>query len=251
MTTDDWAIPSLYGDAVADIYDPFTARSLSPDYAQESEFLAGRAAGGRVLELGVGTGRAALPLARHGLTVTGIEASRKMIDVLSSKDTAGQVTVVQGDFAEVGVDGNFELIYVTLNTFCQLITQEAQQRCLRNVALKLEPHGRFVIATWARGPRLEDDQVLKVWDITPHEVHLEASTWNSDSQVLSSQHIILSNGSVRLNPMVHRIVTVSELDLMANIAGLRLSERFAGWDETAFGPESKTHVSVYEPCIPD
>jgi SAM-dependent methyltransferase len=241
-----WTEPTLYGDAIADLYDDFTAKSISGSYENELDFLTRRIKGGPALELGVGTGRAAIPLAATGGRVVGIEASEAMIERLRSKDTSGTVDVRQGDFAEVKVEGLYSLIYVTLNTFCQLITQGDQLRCMRNVQSHLMENGLFVLATWARFPHLENDQVVKVWHITPDAVHLEASTWDNSTQQLTTQHIILSNGKVRINPMVNRLASPAEFDVMAALAGMRLRERYGGWDESPFGPQSTDHVSVYE-----
>jgi SAM-dependent methyltransferase len=236
--------PSTYGDEWAEIYDTRPgAAAVDPDML---DVLAGLARGGRALELGIGTGRVALPLRERGVDVHGIDASEAMVARLRAKPGGEAVPVMMGDFAEVGVDGTFSLVYVVANTFYALLTQEAQVRCFRNVARRLDPGGAFVIAAFVPDvTRFSRGKLVSPVRIERDHVELTVARHDPLTQQVASQHVVLTDGGVRLFPVTLRYVWLSELDLMAELAGLRLRHRWANWQREVFGPDSQHHVSVY------
>jgi SAM-dependent methyltransferase len=236
---------TTYGDRIADIYDELYEGML--DTESTVEFLAELAGKGPVLELAVGTGRVALPLAERGIEVHGIDSSDSMVERLRAKEGGDRIQVTMGDFAEVGVDGRFTLIYVVFNTLFALTSQEEQVRCFRNAAEHLEEEGHFVVEVFVpdlsrfdRGQRVSADRV------EVDRVVLEASLHDPVGQRVVSQHVVMSESSTRIVPVHIRYAWPSELDLMARLAGLRLKNRWGGWRREYFTAESARHVSVYE-----
>ncbi len=235
--------PASYGDRIADIYDEETR--VPPEPAVE--FLVPLAAGGRVLELGIGTGRIALPLAARGLEVHGVEASQAMVAKLRAKPGGQDVPVTIGDFAEVSVEGTFNLIFVAVSSIFALVTQEDQVRCFANVAAHLAPGGVFVVDAFVPDPALfTDEQRLATHRVDVEEVELIAGRHDRVAQRVSSAQIRLSEAGIRLYPMEIRYAWPTELDLMAQLAGLQLRERVGGWNREPFTDRSRAHVSVYE-----
>jgi hypothetical protein len=170
-----------------------------------------------------------------------------MVDQLRAKHGGDQMSVAIGDFADVGVDGAYRLIYVVWNTFFNLLTQDDQVRCFENVAAHLNDDGVFVIE--ASQPdylyRLRDHQYVNAEAIEVDEVRLDVARHDPVTQVLEESHVSLSAKGVRLNPIVTRYAWPSELDLMARIAGLRLKERWGGWDRRPYAAECTNVVSVF------
>jgi SAM-dependent methyltransferase len=210
-------------------------------------FLKQLAGGGPALELGIGTGRIALPLAAQGVRVDGIDISPAMIEQLREKPGGDKLTVTVGDFADVAAPGAYRLIYVVYNTLFNLLTQEDQVRCFENVAAHLTDDGCFVIETFTPTflYRLHDDQYVKAEAIEVEEVHLDLLRHDAAKQVIEESHVSLSSVGIRLNPVVQRYAWPSELDLMARIAGLRLKERWSNWRREPFSSASSMHISVY------
>ena len=208
------------------------------------ERLAGR---GPALELAVGTGRIALPLAARGIRVDGIDISPAMVAQLRAKPGGDQISVTIGDFADVPVPGTYRLIFVVWNTMFNLLTQEDQVRCFENVAAHLTDDGSFVIEAGVPGflYRLRNDQYVDAEAIGVDEVRLDVARHDPVKQLLVESHVSLSREGVRLNPIVTRYAWPSELDLMARIAGLRLHNRWGGWEQEPFNGTSRRHVSVY------
>ena len=209
------------------------------------DFLAKIAGGGHVLELGIGTGRIALPLARRGVPVHGIELSKAMVARLRAKPGGGDIGVTIGDFATTAVDGTFSVAYLVFNTIMNLTTQAAQVQCFRNVAAHLEPGGRFVIEVGV--PEL---QRLPPGDTT-RAFHVSETEWGIDeydvaNQGLTSHYLSIVDGGAERVSIPFRYVWPSELDLMAQLAGLRLRERWSGWQREPFTSDSRRHVSVWE-----
>jgi SAM-dependent methyltransferase len=234
-----------YGDWIAEDYDHLHVGRLDTDACVE--LLAGLAGEGPVLELGVGTGRVALPLAARGLQVHGIDVSEAMVERLRAKPGGETVRVTLGDFAEVPVTGTFRLVFVVFNTLFALPSQDDQVRCFARVAERLGDGGAFVVEAFVPDPaRLAQRQELTVDDIGLDHAGLTATHRDPIAQRIDSQYVVLTAGGVRLYPVSIRYTWPSELDLMARLAGLRLRERWAGWRREPFGADSTTHVSVYE-----
>jgi SAM-dependent methyltransferase len=217
------------------------------DEAETVAFLARLARGGPALELAIGTGRIALPLASLGVRVDGIDLSTAMVDRLRAKPGGAALTVAIGDFADVGVPGTYPLVYLVFNTFFNLLTQDDQVRCFANVAAHLADDGVFVVEAFTPGylHRLRDGQYVDAERIEVASVTFDAGRHDPVAQLLEETHVVLSPAGVRLFPIVCRYAWPSELDLMARLAGLRLHDRWAGWRGEAFGPDSRRHVSVY------
>jgi SAM-dependent methyltransferase len=210
-------------------------------------FLESVAGGGPALELAIGTGRIALPLAARGIRVDGVELSPAMVAGLRSKPGGEQIAVTVGDFADVPVPDTYRLIYVVWNTFFNLLTQDAQVRCFENVATHLSDDGSFVIEAFLPGYlyRLRDHQYVDAEAIEVGEVRLDVGRHDPVTQLLDESHVSLTREGVRVYPIVNRYAWPSEMDLMARIAGLRVKERWAGWDRQPFTAASTNLVSVY------
>lgn len=237
---------STYGDRWADIYDEWTDRRIGASTQATIDGLADLAAGGRVLELAIGTGRIALGLADRGLDVHGIDASEAMVARLRDKRGGDAIPVTIGDFADVEVEGRFDLVFVAFNTFFALTTQDDQVRCFDNVARHLTDDGVFVIEAFVPDlGRFDGGQTVRALRVTNELVDLEASTHDAATQTVTSQHVVISEAGLRLQPVHLRYAWPSELDLMARLAGLALRQRWAGWDRSAFASSSGQHVSVY------
>jgi SAM-dependent methyltransferase len=208
-------------------------------------FLLERAGPGRALELGVGTGRIALPLAQRGVPVHGIDLSRAMVARLRAKPGGNEIGVTIGDFATTKADGSFSLAYLIFNTIMNLRTQAAQVACFRNVAAQLEPGGCFVIEVGIPSlQRLPPGETYRAY-------HVGDTRWDIDefdvaAQGLISHHFVLVDGRLERHSIPFRYVWPSELDLMAQLAGMSLRERWAGWKREPFTSASRKHVSVWE-----
>jgi SAM-dependent methyltransferase len=232
-----------YGERAATVYDEWYA-----DYDPLAiDALAELAQGGRALELGIGTGRIALPLAAKNVEVHGIDAAASMISRLRAKEGGDRLTVTEGSFAEVSVEGEFALIYIVFNTFFALSSQAEQVKCFRNVAIHLASNGCFVIEAFVPDlARFTGGQVNWATKVTTDEVQLDVGQHDSATQQVFSQKVVITDGSVRLYPVQIRYVWPSELDLMAQLAGLRLRERWSNWKREPFTSESKHHISLYQ-----
>lgn len=237
--------PATFGDAIAEIYDELFGE-VAPAAIETLARLAGPE--GRVLELGIGTGRLALPLAARGVEVHGIDASSRMTEKLRTKPGGERIPVTVGDFADVaGVGGGpFDLVFCAFNTFFALLTQDDQVRCFRGVASVLAPGGAFLIEAFVPDPsRFDSPQPALVSALQGDELQLEASRHVGIRQRVSSRLIRLRHGQLRVYPIEIRYAWPSELDLMARLAGMRLDDRWSGWGGERFGDDSVGHVSVY------
>ena len=237
---------NFFGERVAARYDERYAHLADPAVVDPMvDFLVERAGGGAALKLGIGTGRIALPLARRGVRVHGIELSEAMVARLREKPGAEEIGVTIGDFATARVDGTFSLAYLVANTIMNLTTQEEQVACFRNVAAHLEPGGRFVIEVLVpRLQRLPPGETFQLFDVSP--THVGFDEYDVARQGLVSHHYWIEDGQVELFSPPFRYVWPSELDLMAQLAGMALIERYAGWKREPFTSESEKHVSVWE-----
>jgi SAM-dependent methyltransferase len=234
---------STYGERIAEVYDEQHGHLD----ASGVELLAELARGGRALELGVGTGRLALPLAERGVEVHGIDASPAMVERLRAKPGGGGVKVTVGDFADVSVEGEFALVYVVFNTFFVLLTQDEQVRCFRNVAARLTPDGLFLVEAFVPDLSLYyHGHMFRAASVKADSLTLNVATLDPVAQTATGQQVVITERGVRLYPVRLRFAWPSELDLMARLAGLRLRDRWGGWRREPFTARSEKHVSVYE-----
>ena len=235
-----------FGEPVAARYDESSADMFDPAEVEPAvDFLAELAGDGAALELGIGTGRIALPLAARGVRVHGIDLSEAMVARLRAKPGGEDIGVTIGDFATTRVDGSFALAYLVFNTIDNLTTQDEQVACFQNVAAHLEPGGCFVIEVGIPElRRLPPGETFVAFDVSP--THLGFDEYDVANQGLISHHYSLVDGELEVVAMPVRYVWPAELDLMARLAGMRLRERWSGWQREPFTSESRKHVSVWE-----
>jgi SAM-dependent methyltransferase len=240
--------PAAYGEHIADVYDEwYSTPDKQPGVAVAVDFLRTRVGAGPALELGIGTGRLALPLAAQGTAVVGIDVSPRMVARLRDKPGGSEVDVVVGDFAEVDAPGGpFGLVYVVFNTFFALADQDAQVRCFANVAAALRPGGLFVMEAFVPDvARFDRGQRVQAVRLDGETTHLNVSLHDPVSQRVRSRHLTLGPGGVGTWPVDIRYAWPSELDLMGRLAGLELAERCAGWNGEPFTATSTSHVSAW------
>ena len=238
--------PETFGEN-ADTYDDWYGTRRADESTDGAvRLLADLAGGGDVLELAIGTGRVALPLAATGLSVHGIDASEKMVAKLREKRGGDALPVVIGDFADVAVEGTFDLAYLVFNTLFNLVTQEDQVRCFANVAARLAPGGAFVVEAFVPRPAdFQGEQSVRTCHVEMGSAVVELAVHDPVAQRVEYQYVEFTEAGTRLHPLVMRYAWPSEIDLMARLAGLRLEDRFADWDRTPFTRSSGAHVSVY------
>jgi SAM-dependent methyltransferase len=234
----DEDVAESYDEHSADMFDPSTVNPVV-------DFLADLAGDGDALELGIGTGRIALPLHERGVRVHGIELSPAMASRLQAKPGAADIHVTIGDFATTRVDGTFRVAYLVYNTIGNLTTQDEQVECFCNVAAHLEPGGCFVIEVGIPElQRLPAGETVRPFTVSPN--HLGFDEYDVAAQGLISHHYRVVDGKLQVNSMPFRYVWPAELDLMARIAGMRLRERWSGWKREPFTSDSTRQVSVWE-----
>jgi SAM-dependent methyltransferase len=208
-------------------------------------FLAELAGSGAALELGIGTGRLALPLSQRGVRVHGIELSPAMVAQMQTKPGAEAIGVTIGDFATTAPDDRFTLAYLVRNTITNLTTQDEQVACFRNVATHLEPGGRFVIEVYIPElQRLPPGETIYAFTVTP--THLGFEEYDVATQIAFSHHYWVIDGQLETYSSPHRYVWPAELDLMARLAGMTLRERWSDWHRAPFTSDRRSHVSVWE-----
>lgn len=237
-----------YGEAIADLYDDMHPIPAEDAVAMLSELatLDGGAKGG-LLELGIGTGRLALPLAARGFDVVGIDASRAMVAQLRAKPGGERIRVAFGNFGETIAGDNFATAFVAFNTFFALTSQAAQKQCFANVARQLGPGGTFVVEAFVPDiARFESGQSLRTGRLTVDGVVLEATRHDRATQTLDTQLVVMTEKGTRLVPIVLRYAFPAELDLMAELAGMSLRDRFGSFARTPFTSQAMQHVSIYE-----
>ncbi len=234
-----------FGEPVAERYDERYAYLTEPAVVDPIvAFLADLGRDGAALELGIGTGRIALPLARRGVRVHGIELSKAMVARLREKPGAEQIGVTIGDFATTRVEATFSVVYLVANTIMNLTTQDEQVDCFRNAAAHLEPGGCFVIEVLVPGlRRLAPGETFQPFDVSP--THLGFDEYDVARQGLVSHHYWIAEGKVEVLSPPFRYVWPSELDLMARLAAMTLRERWSGWNREPFTSDSTKHVSVW------
>ncbi|MDP8932473.1 MAG: class I SAM-dependent methyltransferase [Actinomycetota bacterium] len=222
--------------------------SLPAETEAEVAALARLARGGRVLELGVGTGRVAIPLAGMGLEVHGIELDPAMAEQLRNKTGGELVRMHLGDMAEVEVEGSFDLVYAVFGTFFALLTQDAQVRCFRNIAARLSSGGRFVIEALMPQPgTYTERRKVTVAAASDERVIINVSELDPLAQTIHTHQVVLGQDKVDIVPVHIRYSWPSELDLMAQLAGLQLVERWANWQQEPFTVAHPRHISIYSP----
>ncbi|MFE2582784.1 class I SAM-dependent DNA methyltransferase [Streptomyces sp. NPDC059378] len=242
MTDDD----GYFGERVAADYDRSSAEMFEPALVDATvDVLAELAGAGRALELGIGTGRIALPLARRGVPVHGIDLSRAMLARLRAKPGGDAIGVTVGDFATAKADGTYSVVYLLFNTIMNLTTQDEQVACFRNAAAHLAPGGCFVVEVMV--PELR--KLPAGQTVVPF--HTSATRWAFDiydvaTQATSSNYVEVADGRGEYRSIPFRYVWPSELDLMARLAGLRPRERWEGWTREPFTSDSDRHVSIWE-----
>jgi SAM-dependent methyltransferase len=234
----DERVASRYDESAADMFD---AKTVGPAV----DLLAELAGDGRALEFGIGTGRIALPLAQRGVPVHGIDMSKAMVARLRAKPGGDLIGVTIGDFSTTSAGGTFSLVYLVFNTISNLTTQSAQVACFRNAAAHLKSGGCFVIEVGVPGLRL-----LPPGE-TVHAFLVSEKRWGFDeydvaNQRMTSHHFEIVDGRVERLAVPFRYAWPSEYDLMAELAGMRLRERWSGWKREPFTSESRTHVSIWE-----
>jgi SAM-dependent methyltransferase len=235
--------PAFYGDTWASVYDEVHTHH---DPTSEVEALAQLVGTGKALELGIGTGRVAIPLAARGVDVHGIEASQAMLDRMRAKPGGVGIPVTLGDFTDISLEGEYALVYIVFSTLYGLLRQEAQVACVRSAAARLAPGGVFVVAGFVPDPaRFDRGQRVQVNRIEPTRVDLLFTQHDPVAQRVTSQRVVVGAQGMQLFPVEVRYVWPSELDLMAQLAGLRLRERWGDWRRGPF-TGSGGHVSIYE-----
>jgi SAM-dependent methyltransferase len=241
---DDFDPKTSFGSGVSRRYD---AEETRGDEEDTVAFLAERAGGHEALELAVGTGRIALPLTRAGVRVDGIELSQDMVDRMREKAGGSELEIAIGDMSTVTMDRRYGLVYLVYNTIGNLLTQADQVRCFENAARHLSDDGLFVLEcrvptapTWPGQQRIEVDR------IETDRVALEVCRYDPVTQILDKNHLRVGADGTELGPIRLRLAYPPEFDLMANIAGLALRERWGGWNGEPYTTTSWRHVSVYE-----
>ena len=240
-------LPDHFGEDIAAHYDDGRGRQFDADVIEQTVgVLAEMAGDGAALELAIGTGRIALPLAARGVAVSGIDLSTAMVERLRAKDEAQRVSVTIGDMATTRVKGSFRLVYLVFNTIGNLVTQDQQVACFANAAAHLEPAGHFVVEVGVpdlrRLPPGEDARVFS------HAAGYVGYDHYVDpvAQQAASHHFVAGSAEVREITTPFRYVWPSELDLMARLAGMTRRSRWAGWDRSTFTGDSSSHVSVWQ-----
>jgi SAM-dependent methyltransferase len=240
-----------FDEAVAARYDESSAEMFEPALVDPVvDLLVELAGSGGALELGIGTGRIAIPLAQRGVQVHGIELSKAMVARLRAKPGGEAIGVTIGDFAATTVDGSFSVAYLVFNTISNLTTQGAQVACFRNVAAHLEPRGCFVIEVGIPElQRLPPDESFRVFHVS--ETHWGIDEYDVATQGLISHHFEIVDGRLERLSIPFRYTWPAELDLMAQLAGMRLRERWGGWQREPYTSDSRKHVSIWEKPAPD
>jgi SAM-dependent methyltransferase len=233
--------PRLYGARWADIYDEFHKGYMDDEGAVKALF--DLAEDGPVLELGVGTGRLAIPLAERGVEVVGVDISPEMLAKLKEKTLA--VTAVEADMTTVSLEREFALVYIAFNSIFVLETQEAQVELFRNAARHLRSGGRFALETVVIKAPSSDQGKLSVVKVEADSVTLSGGTVDWSNSLYKGMWMVMEPSGTTFYPLSGRHVTHAEMDLMAQLAGLELESRWGNWEGAEFGAKSELHVSIY------
>ena len=244
---------ATYGDKIADVYDQMYP--MRANVRPTVDALAKLAGNGPALELGIGTGRVALPLAERGIEVHGIDASKAIIAKMRAKPGGDTIPVTISDFSDFSLkDANrrrkFSLVYVVFNTLFQATSQQAQVNCFRSVAAHLTDAGVFLVEAFVPDmSRFTRNQNVSAGRVESDLVSLDISSHDPVNQFVQSQHVYFTESGIKLYPVQVRYSWPSELDLMAQLAGMRLRERWGDWNDSPFTVSSENHISIYEKAI--
>jgi SAM-dependent methyltransferase len=234
---------SSFGPEVSASYD----NQLRGDEEAAAIFLSEIAGGGPAIEFAIGTGRIAFPLAARGVQVDGIELSPDMVKILRARPGGQQINVTLGDMSSTITGRRYGLVYLVYNTIFNLITAEDQIRCFQNAARHLTPEGVFVVETALPHAWIAPDQTdyVHAEQVGIDSVRFDVARYDPVTQLLEENHVSITPGGVTMTPIVCRLITPGEMDLMARIAGMHLMQRYANWQRSPFDATSKAHVSVY------
>lgn len=244
--TEDAVPANYFDDPVAARYEEASAEMFGEDAVRPAvDFLVGLAGSGDALELGIGTGRIALPLSQRGIRVHGIDLSPAMVARLKQKPGGQDIDVTIGDFSSTKVDGRFSLAYLVYDTIENLTTQDAQVACFQNVAEHLDPTGCFVVEVEVpQLQRLPPGETVRPFKVMPTRLGFDEI--DVATQRFTSHHYLISDGQCDVISMPYRYVWPAELDLMARIAGLALRERWEDWTREPYTANSRSHISVWQ-----
>ncbi len=235
--------PATYGEGIADEYDSWFS-AIDPHLVDR---LAELSAGGKALELGIGTGRVALPLRARGVEIHGIDASPAMVAKLREKPGGGDIPVTLGSFADFETVDRFSLVFIVFNTFFALLTQPEQVTCFRSVSKVLAPGGKFLVEAFVPDlGRFDRGQATRTIEVAGDRVRIECSVHDSATQTVSAQLVDVAERRVKLHPLRIRYAWPAEIDLMAQLAGMRLVERWGDWRRGPFTSASSVHISLYD-----
>jgi SAM-dependent methyltransferase len=239
----DFDPANSFGSDVAAHYDDY----LRGDEESAVSFLAEFAKEGPALEFAIGTGRIALPLAAKGIRVDGIELSSHMVEKLHAKLEGTKINVIVGDMCSTTINHHYPLVYLVYNTIFNLLTADDQIRCFENAARHLTKNGFFVVETALPHAWISPDKpgYVHTEHVGKDVVVLDVARYDPVTQLLEENHIQFTAQGISMSPIVCRLITPGEMDLMARIAGLKLKQRFADWQRSAFDINSKMHVSIY------
>ncbi|NJC96186.1 MAG: SAM-dependent methyltransferase [Anaerolineales bacterium] len=217
------------------------------DEEDAAAFLAEYAKEGSALEFAIGTGRIALPLATKGIQVDGIELSPHMVKQLHAKPEGQNINVIIGDMSSATTNRHYPLVYLVFNTIFNLLTADNQIRCFENAARHLTPNGHFIVETALPHAWISPDKSDYVHTeyVGKEMVVLDVARYDPATQLLEENHVQFTAQGITMSPIVCRLITPGEMDLMARIAGMRLIQRFSNWQRSAFDINSKAHVSIY------
>ncbi len=237
--------PTVYGaSGIADEYDALYENEWETDDAVDR--IAELAAGGSVLELGIGTGRLAIPLVARGIEVHGVDASEEMVAKLREKPGGDRIPVLLGDFANVDAGRHFSLVVLAVNTIFALPDQQAQVACFANAARHLTRGGAFLVEAWVPDiAAFRHNRLVRPRVMGGERISIETAELDPVEQMMRTTQAVFTNGSVRLYPANHRYAWPAELDLMAQMAGFGRETRWADWSGAPFTGESRAHVTVY------
>jgi SAM-dependent methyltransferase len=223
------------------------AHYLRGDEEAAAAFLSDLAAGRPALEFAIGTGRIAIPLAKRGIQVDGIEISPHMVERLHTKIENYPITVTIGDMSTTATNKQYGLVYLVFNSIFNLLTVDDQVRCFQNAAHHLSHDGFFVVETALPHAWISPDRsdYVHAEQVDIDSVTLDVALYDPITQLLEENHVHLTTNGIQMSPMVARLITPGEMDLMARIAGMRLIQRYANWQKTVFDSHSTAHISVY------